>query len=227
MDLKEFEKVKVKEIRKLYFPPVLDYDSVFAADFLSKEDLDICYTFLKEVFQAIREERESEYVILNKFLDRNGKAFSWLVSFCIQIENILGIEERIQIPFYKIYKDEELDFPPPYIFKTINKKGEDLYSIEPVNIRLKRDDVVNKYRVMYIKKCYEVTDFNNGYPGWYILQDTTVFEDYNIKTNKRVRIDYRNGEFLYFIAGASDNWQQIIDVPIEMDYVVSALLFRN
>ena len=227
MDLKEFAKVRVTEIRKLYFPPVLDYNSTFAADFLSKEDLDICYTFLKEAFQAIREERESEYVILNKFLNRNGPAFSWLVSFCIQIENILGIEERIQIPFYKIDKYEEPDFPPPYTFKTIHRKSGDLYGIEPVDIRLRKDDVVNKYRVMYIKKCYELTDFNDGYPGWYILQDTTIFEDYNVKTNKRIRIDCRNGEFLYFIAGASDNWQQVIDVPIEMDYIVSALLFRN
>ena len=49
----------------------------------------------------------------------------------------------------------------------------------------------------------------------------------NIKTNKRVRIDFNKGELLYFIAGASDNWKQVVNVPIEMDYVITALLFRN
>ena len=75
---------------------------------------------------------------------------------------------------------------------------------------------------------YDMSDFiDDAYPAWYLLRETTIFEQYSEKTNTRVRIDFRNGEFMYFIAGASDNWQPILGVPVEMDHVVSALLFRN
>ena len=75
---------------------------------------------------------------------------------------------------------------------------------------------------------YDMSEFiDDCYPNWYLLKDTTVFEQYSEKTNTRVRIDFRDGEFSYYIAGASDNWQKIECVPIEMDHIISALIFRN
>ena len=75
---------------------------------------------------------------------------------------------------------------------------------------------------------YDMSDFiDDAYPAWYLLRETTIFEQYSEKTNTRVRIDFRNGEFMYFIAGASDNWHQISLVPEEMDHIVAALLFRS
>ena len=82
------------------------------------------------------------------------------------------------------------------------------------------------YRVLYIKEGYSLSDFEGGFPAWYTFSTTTLYEEYNPKTNKRVKIDFKNGEFFYYLAGASDNWVEIVDVPLEMDSVVSALLFR-
>lgn len=223
MDLAKYKKLYVDSEMKLYFLPVLDYNAAFAAQFLCKEDMQVCYTFLKVIFQAIEKGTLKEYVIMNDFLSQGNRAFFWIVTFFKELEKLLQVEEVYPIPFYDCSKDGEISFPPPYSFK----KGKEGFRIEPVKLKLKSGDVVNMYRVVYIKNCYEVMDFIDGYPSWYILSDTTIFEEYNIKTNKRIRIDCNRGEFLYFIAGASDNWQQIVDVPLEIDYVIAALLFRN
>lgn len=226
MDEKEISKLVSNDEIKLYFPPVLDKDAVFAARFLTKEDAKASYSFINLIFNAIEEGNLSTYVLAEKFLNKNEKAYKWLVTFFKELEKVLGVEDTRLIPDYSCDVEEPLDFPPPC--KVIERRKKDFkYRLEPIKIKLNKDDVINKHRVMYIRGCHEVEDFYDGYPSWYILSDTTIFENYNIKTNRRVRIDCRKGEFLYFIAGASDNWQQIVDVPLEIDYVIAALLFRN
>lgn len=218
----------VKETRdnsiKLYFPPILDRDPVLAAQFLSIEDSKAVYSFLLLVFKAIEEGRLEEYLIMNLFLNNSGDAYVWLIIFFKELESLMEAEP-IDIPNFQAASDNELDFPPPFTIRESTKYH--TCRIDPVKIRLKGNDVINRYRYLYIKKCYDLEDFRDGYPAWYMLNDTTVFEDYNLKTNRRIRIDFRDGEFLYFVSGASDNWKQIVDVPLEMDYVISALLFRN
>ena len=59
------------------------------------------------------------------------------------------------------------------------------------------------------------------------LHDTVVFEKYNSKTNKHVRIVFRDGEFHYLMCGASDNWKEITEVPLEIDEVVTTMLFKS
>ena len=223
MDLKKYKKVRVTDIRKLYFPPVLDYKASFAAESLCKSDLNICYNFLRDAFKALGENLIEDYPIMFDFISQGNKAFIWIVTFFKEIEKILDVQDKLVIPPFEVSECKEFSFPPPYTFREYGQK----YRIEPINIKLKTDDVVNKYRVLYIKNCYAVTDFIDGYPSWYMLSDTTIFEEYNPKINRRIRIDCNRGEYLYFIAGASDNWQQIVNVPIEIDYVVTSLLFRN
>lgn len=222
MDLEKFKNIRVDEEVKLFFPPVLDVGPLFSADYLSKEDLEKSYNSLKVIFQAVREGKIGEYVIMDAFLNHDSRCYAWIVTFFKRLEKNLGAVE-IEIPKYDHYKSDQMDFPPPYnIVK--DRKG---YRINPIDIKLRNNDVINKHRVEYIKRCYKLEDFQKGFPTWYSASDTTIFEKYDIRTNKRIRIDYNKGELLYFIAGASDNWQQIIDVPLEIDYVITALLFRN
>ena len=87
---------------------------------------------------------------------------------------------------------------------------------------------INNYRIKYIMEDYDMSDFiDDCYPEWYLLQNTTIFEQYSEKTNVRVRVDFRDREFVYYVAGASDNWKRIENVPVEMDDVVAALIFRS
>lgn len=55
---------------------------------------------------------------------------------------------------------------------------------------------INNYRIRYIVSDYDLNNFQDKeYQGWYILKNTTVYERYNEKTNTRVRIDFRDGNF--------------------------------
>ena len=222
MDLKKYKGIRVDKRNYLFFPPILDYNPVFAANFLSNDDLKETYRCLKEIFKAIEDGEIENYLVMNDFLNRDRKRYSWLVTFFKQIEEILE-EDPMDIPHYKCVREVKLKFPPPFKIVCSKKK----YRVQPFSLKLRTEDVVNKYRVLYISRCYELNDFKEGFPIWYTLKDTTVYENYNSRINKRIRIDYNNGEFLYFIAEASDNWRQIIDIPIEIDYVVNALLFRS
>ena len=82
-------------------------------------------------------------------------------------------------------------------------------------------------RILYISRAHEAQEFRDGFPAWYIFSNTTLYERYSNTTGVRARIDFNNGEFHYYIAGASDNWKQIVGVPLEMDSIISNLLFRN
>ena len=78
-----------------------------------------------------------------------------------------------------------------------------------------------------MREGYHVSDFRGGFPAWFALSKVTILEQYNPKTNKRVKIEFSQGEFRYYTAGASDKWARILGVPLEMDNIISALLFRN
>ena len=93
--------------------------------------------------------------------------------------------------------------------------------------KTKDKNPINLWRIKYIREEFEESEFADGYPAWYSFNDTTVFEHYDENSNVRVRIDFNNGEFLYYICGASDNWQRLQEVPLEVDYIISALLFRS
>ena len=226
MNIKELSKVYVEDPKFLYFPPILDYDAVFAAQFLSKEDLESAHTNLSNIIEAMEDGTLENYIIINAFLEGNRKAYLWLSTFYQEVERILEVEDIKNFPPYSTFKNTGVNYIDPFCVKKSVAKSKG-YRVEPINIKLRKYDVVNLYRVVYIQRKYEVTDFKDGFPAWYLMQNTTVFENYDVVTNKRVRIDFNKGEFYYFVAGASDNWKQVIEVPIEMDYIVSALLFKN
>ena len=225
MEPKEkYANIKSKNKRDLEFPPVTDYNPIFAAQFLTIEDSLFYYDLLREFFEALWKGKSARFLVLSEFIKDSRKAYEWLVFFYKELERILEIEDIKDVPKFE-GGDEEIIFTlPSYLRKKVSS---DYYGFYPKKFKLNNNDVVNRYRVVYIGKSLELTDFRDGFPAWYMLNDTTVFEDYNVKSNKRIRIDFRRGEFLYFVAGASDNWQQIVDIPLEIDYVVAALMFRN
>ena len=153
--------------------------------------------------------------------------FMWFATFFKELENALEVENNYEVPYFRLPENSG-EAPNVYQPFKANYRGKNKIKLNFLKSNVKEQPPINNYRILYIMAEYDMDEFQEDcYPGWYLLKDTTVFEQYNEKTNTRVRVDFRNGEFMYFIAGASDNWQQIPDVPIEMDHVVSALLFRN
>lgn len=229
--LRDFKKYKLLKAQCGYFP-ILDRNPQFAAKFLTKKDLKKAYDLMKEVYKEIKKGKKYREILYDTVMD-SSQNFIWFATFFKEMEKILKVEEEFDIPYDKIPKNslsENRDEIPHVSqpFKVSSYSASKPVCITKVVTNVKEQNPINNYRIMYISQDYDMSEFQDDcYPGWYLIKDTTVFEQYNEKTNTRVRIDFRNGEFMYFIAGASDNWQPIPDVPIEMDHIISALLFRN
>ena len=213
-------KILEKETEAAY-PPILDMDPIYAARFLCKEDLDIFCTVLKKAFESICNfEEKEEFPVLIASVMYSKENLEWFMTFYKELEALKEEEYTyLELPTRK-FKGKGLSFQPPFYVDHENK-------VHYEKIRIRNNNPIIKHRVEYIKRGLDVSSFRDGYPAWYSFDDTTVFEHYDENSNVRVRIDFNNGEFLYYICGASDNWQRLQDVPIEIDYVVSALLFKN
>ena len=218
--LKNLEGKTVEKDTEAAYPPILDTDPVFAARFLCKEDLDIFYIVLERAFRSICSKEPCDFHILIDSIMYSKENLDWFMTFYKEMEILKGEDySYFKLPIRK-FKGNGLEFQPPFYVDKNNK-------IYYEKIRIKSKNPIIKHRVEYIRRGLDVTAFRDGYPAWYSFNDTTVFEHYDENSNVRVRIDFNNGEFLYYICGASDNWQRLQEVPLEVDYIISALLFRS
>lgn len=225
MKLKDLKEYKLKESKQASYISILDKDPVYAARALTIKELGEAYSLLKKVFEDIRD-GGCYYEPLQDTVLFCRKNFLWFCSFFKEMEVLLKVEE-FQIPYEKT--------PPTATHRNIKvfqpfycEENEGELNLVEYPTNVEGQHFINNYRVRYILECYGLEDFqNDSFPVWYLIHDVTVFEQYSEKTNTRVRVDFREGRFLYFIAGASDKWQQIEEVPVEMDHVIAALLFRR
>lgn len=223
-ELKSLKQYNIESRRQAYYVPILDKDPVFAARALTKKDIEKSYKLLKEVFEEI-ERGEIYHEPLAYTITFNYENFHWFATFFKELEDILEVEET-KIPFGKCPSANiTRQHRPPFVYQPFYAQGKVLYNYRILSKKL---PPVNNYRIKYIMENFDMSEFiDDCYPEWYLIKDTTVFEQYSEKTNTRVRIDFKGGEFSYFIAGASDNWQKIEGVPLEMDHVIAALIFRS
>lgn len=228
MKLKDIREYKLKKAKQAQYVPVLDRDPIYAADALTKIDLKRSYNLLKDVFTDIRD-NEYYYEPLQDTIMLSYNNFMWFASFFKRMEQSLE-EEEFEIPYDKAptihYEWGVVVFQPFHSYRVVG--GKENVPLCYLQSNVKGQFPINNYRIRYIIESFEMEDFqNDSYPVWYLLQNVTVFEQYSEKTNTRVRVDFREGKFIYFVAGASDNWQQIEDVPRDMDHVIAALIFRR
>ena len=224
--LKSIKEYNLSSATQAKYISVLDRDSVFAARALTKKDIEKSYKLLKETFKEIEEDNIYHEPLANTLLF-SRENFTWFAAFLKELENLLNIRKKFEVPYEKCPSSIMLKPPVVYQpFRALNDKGKlKLFNYRTLSKKL---PPINNYRIKYIMENYDMSEFiDDAYPAWYLIKDTIVFEQYSEKTNTRVRVDFRNGEFSYFIAGASDNWQRIEGVPLEMDHVVAALLFRS
>lgn len=224
---KELSKYKSKDPLLLSYIPILDRNPKYAARYLTKTDLIDSYNLLKEVFREIEEDNIKHEILADTILYCHEN-FYWYNIFIKEATNILR-EESIKVPCRKCpdFKlGEHTLFQHPFgVYYDAKRKN---YFVEELSSNKETNDEVNNYRIKYIIDQHELSEFlGDGYPAWYSLQNLTIYEDYCTKTNTRIRIDFKDGSLHYFIAGASDNWKEIENVPYNMIYIIFALLFRN
>ena len=224
--LKPLKDYRLKSSKQAHYVPILDRDSAFAARALTKKDMKKAYELLKQSFEEIRTDKVYHEPMVNTLLF-SRENFVWFNAMFIELGNQLEIEERYEVSFDKCPTANALK--PPVVYSPFHSRAQNrAVLLSSYRTLSKKLHPINNHRIKYIMENYDMSEFiDDAYPEWYLLKNTTVFEQYSEKTNTRVRVDFRDGEFMYFIAGASDNWQQIEMVPKEMDHVVAALLFRS
>lgn len=216
--MQDFKNFKSSNPLDFFYPPILDEDPQFAARFLTKSDIKLCYEGLKAFYANINS--NENFAILRDTAFTSAQNYRWLAAFFKELEDILEIEERVEVPFPELPEAEDTEFQTPFHKGTSNK-------VVREKITIGSDNIIDLYRYIYITKFHKVDEFIDGFPLWYNLNGKTLYEAYDERTNYRIRIDGVDNELRYYVSGASDNWQEIVGVPIEIDYVVEALLFRK
>ena len=225
-ELKPLKEYNLYSIVQTHYPPILDRDPVAAARSIIKKDIERNHKLLKETFEEIGEDEPFHEPLVHTILF-SKENFLWFASMLKEFENILKLEE-FKIPYNKCPEEMGIEAPivyPPFYGAPLGKKKVTMSRPKPLSRKL---PPINNYRIKYLMEDYDMSEFlYDCFPDWYLLRTTTIFEQYSEKTNVRVRVDYRNGEFHYFVAGASDNWKEILGVPADIDDVVAALIFRS
>lgn len=222
------KKIEVHSNKQCSLPTVLDRDPVLAASFLtiadSEKNLELCLA----MYDSLRK-GENKYPIFESCVGWSLTNYKWFMDFTKELLKLVAGEDKTLPPDLMQFspkgskkdKKEVVELFPPLNYNKSKHRA------EPVKFRSRIKNVIDMYRIKYIAANYTLEDFRGGFPAWYSLGDTIVFENYNMRTNVRTRIVHKGGEFRYFICGASDNWKEIDEVPLEMDHIVSAILFRN
>ena len=222
--LRNNEKYRESKGFNSYYPPILDEKAKYAATFMTKSDTERAFQALMIVFLKIKEGVQSEYKILQNDIMRNHLNYMWFLTFYKSLCTLLkeGEPDKSLVEYAPKFEGKsKLEFQYPYTIEN-EKLVYDKYNID----EKRANDVVVGYRIKYICEGYSLDDFTDGYPVWYNFFNTTIYERYSERTNVRVRIDFKDGLLYYFVAGASDNWQQITGVPLEIDEVIKSIIFR-
>ena len=211
--------------RDLTLVPILDRDPILAANFLTIRDREDALTALTDTFRHLKSPLQRNKALeLNILL--NKETFIWYTKFATEIDRLVTGKSTIEIPYHIMDEFPKYPMYPFLLLPPIKYYPEK----KAVNFEIKKTkdkNPINLWRIKYIREEFEESEFADGYPAWYIMSETTVYENYSTRTNRRVRIDFINGEFIYYIAGASDKWRRIVGVPSEIDFVVASLLFKN
>ena len=214
-------------------PNITSTEATKAPYCMTKEDIEKTYVLLDKFYKELNETGTTKFTMLYNILTYSMDNFIWLATFTKELENLyakLGNEiYDIEIPYDLLptrkSKEALYWYPPTELLQLRGGKYKVLYKRAKVRVKY---NIIKLNRLLYIKNNYEGPDFYDGFPEWYYLKDgIEVFNKYCRNISKRVKIIYINNEYRYFIAGASDNWQEIQGAPLEIDDVVTALLFRD
>ena len=237
-NLRNLSELQYDDIEKFAYIPILDNNPTFAARFLTVEDTRKSYDLLVSVFTEIAKGNNKVHPLMFEtvlFCEHN---FLWYSTFLKELEDILNVKPH-KISFEKCPAKYSLTSPnlrgkikkcPPAIyhpFACYFSARKRAFVAEYLKQNIASNKEVDNYRLKYLSEGYHADDFQDcTFPAWYSLETFTIYENYNEWTNTRVRIDYDSGKFLYYIAGASDNWKKVTDFE-DIDKVVSVLIYKR
>lgn len=236
--LKDLSEIRCRDTEEFAYIPILDNNPTFAARFLTIKDTRESYELLVSVYKEIANNDSSVHPLMYETVSLSEHNFLWFSVFLKELEDILNVNP-CKIPFEKcpvspknsleITKRRIEKYAPDVYnpFSYYFNARERAYVAEFLKQNIEDNKEVENYRLRYLSEGYHADDFQDcSFPAWYTLETFTIYENYNEWTNTRVRIDYDKGKFIYYIAGASDNWKQVTDFE-DMDKVVSVLIYKR
>lgn len=88
-------------------------------------------------------------------------------------------------------------------------------------------DLITASRVEYIKEGYSSMLFPAGVPGWYIDTNKIIYEKYDSTAGKSYRVTQSNKGLKYFTAEYFNQWNEITDVPKDIEELIRHLIYRK
>ena len=229
--VRDIEGEVLLKIEDAYFPPIVDNNPEINAVSIPINEQKMAYEAIKNSFEALKKGR-STHKFLEESMLSNEKTFLWYCVFFKELEKqIVGKGDNADtyiIPYELVPNNKTqtyLYFQYPIYVGEVNSKY--IAHYRKYKNSTFEGDLINRHRAELISQRLEYNEFRDGFPNWYRFSHV-VFEKYSSKINKRVKLQYSaNGEFTYYICGASDNWEQIYNVPLEIDDVIACILFRD
>jgi hypothetical protein len=125
-------------------------------------------------------------------------------------------------------------------FSSLRTKGSGLYMVNPLQLHspmldkqyqplvqkhreryAKIKDIIILSRVMLIDMQPELEDFPAGMPPWLVDVSLPMIEAFDTLNRRHIKIERDSeGKLHYFTSLISDKWEEIQNVPREMDYIV-------
>lgn len=224
---KNIEGERIEKIEDAYFPPIIERYPDLNAVSLPIAEQESAYRALKDSFESIKQGKSS-HKYLEECMLSNERTYIWFCTFFRELEKEISEKDKYDIPYNISYTRNDkywLYFQYPMYVREFN--GEYTAHYKKYKGGKLDQDMIKKHRAELISKRLEYTDFRNGFPNWYVIPNV-VFEKYSSKINKRAKLLYNGkGEFEYYISGASDNWEQVYNVPLEIDDIIACILFQD
>ena len=85
-------------------------------------------------------------------------------------------------------------------------------------------DIYVLSRIILTKMNPKFEDFVKGVPVWLISISDVILEAYDQVNKRHIKIVRSNGRFRYLTSIISDKWEEVLNVPPEMDIIVQYLI---
>lgn len=153
----------------------------------------------------------------------------WYVEYYKELQDIARISKLVEIPDIKISsihikKNADFHLNPLCIHSPVyDEYYKELYDAHRDSYDKAKDTIVVS-RMMLTDMDPDFDDFVKGVPVWLSAIRNVLITAYDMVNRRHIRITQEGRRYRYFTAIISDNWQEILDVPPEMDVVVNYLI---
>ena len=215
---------------------ITDKDPILAARAIPLELIEPTVLSIKEGYekaQMYEHRRIRQVTTLDELvysdLTYSRKNCEWYQEFYKELLDITKIAGILELPKFQI--------------SPLKVKNSQMFLVNPLNIhsplldgyyqdlisknKERYEKILDMYtlsRVMLIDLKPQFEDFVKGTPIWLLSISNVLLEAYDQLHRRHIRIIRDKNKLRYMTSVISDNWEEVTDVPSEMDIIVQYLI---